>query len=69
MPTISQLPAATAVNATDEVPISQSGSVVAATIAQILASTQPAITLPGMASWGIFLPCRARRFRSASARA
>ena len=52
MPTISQLPAATAVNATDEVPISQNGTVVSATVRQLLASTQPAITLPDVGLLG-----------------
>jgi hypothetical protein len=45
MPTISQLPSAATVYAADEIPISQNGSVYAASIATILATTQPAITI------------------------
>ena len=52
MPTISQLPPASAISATDEVPISQSGSVCAASIGMLLASTQPAITLDSPALLG-----------------
>jgi hypothetical protein len=43
MPTISQLPAASSVSAADEVPISQNGSAVAASVGVLLASAQPAI--------------------------
>ena len=43
MPTISQLPPAGPVSAADELPISQSGSVCAASVGALLASTQPAI--------------------------
>ena len=43
MPTISQLPPAGTVSAADEVPISQNGSVCAASVGMLLASTQPAI--------------------------
>jgi Fibronectin type III domain len=43
MPTISQLPSAGSVSAADEVPISQNGSVCAASVGALLASTQPAI--------------------------
>jgi hypothetical protein len=43
MPTISQLPPASLVTAADEIPISQNGSVCAASVGALLASTQPAI--------------------------
>ena len=46
MPTIQQLPQASQVNDTDEVPLSQGGITRAASIAQILAATQPAQSLP-----------------------
>jgi len=45
MPTIKQLPAATSVNATDVLPISQGGSTKALTVAQLLSSTQAALSL------------------------
>lgn len=45
MPTISQLPVATNVTAADTVPISQSGTTRAAAVGELLASTQPAITI------------------------
>jgi hypothetical protein len=43
MPTISQLPAAVAISASDLVPISQGGSVHAISVGALLAQTQPAI--------------------------
>lgn len=43
MPTISQLPAASSVSATDEVPISQAGTARATSVGALLASMQPAI--------------------------
>jgi hypothetical protein len=43
MPTISQLPAASSISAADQVPISQDGSVCAASVGALLASVQPAI--------------------------
>jgi len=43
MPTISQLPPAATVSAVDEVPISQGGTALAASVGTLLASTQPAI--------------------------
>jgi hypothetical protein len=46
MPTIGQLPAATSVSDTDEVPIFQNGQTLAATRAQFLAGIQTAITIP-----------------------
>lgn len=45
MPTIPQLPAATQVNADDELPLSQGGVTVSVTVSELLASTQPALTL------------------------
>lgn len=45
MPTITQLPAATATTATDELPASQSGIVKKVTIAQVTAGLQPTISL------------------------
>lgn len=45
MPTIPQLPAATQVNPDDEVPLSQGGVTVQVTVAELLASTQPLLTL------------------------
>ncbi|HBK05784.1 MAG TPA: hypothetical protein DDZ81_07940 [Acetobacteraceae bacterium] len=45
MPTISQLPSAASVIATDEVPISQGGIARSASIGEILASTQPVISI------------------------
>ena len=45
MPTISQLPSAGAVSATDLVPISQGGSVHAASVGALLAQAQPAIII------------------------
>ena len=48
MPTIKQLPAATSVNATDVLPISQGGTTKALAIGDLLSSTQPALLLaPG----------------------
>lgn len=52
MPTIAQLPAATAPEATDEIPISQGGVVRATTVGTLLASTQSAIQLPSGALLG-----------------
>lgn len=46
MPTIAHLPAAAAVTAADELPISQGGSVCAVTVGALLANTQPAIMAP-----------------------
>ncbi|MBV9756817.1 MAG: hypothetical protein JO047_07165 [Alphaproteobacteria bacterium] len=45
MPTIPQLPAATQVNPDDEVPLSQGGVTVSVTVAELLASTQPLLTV------------------------
>jgi hypothetical protein len=45
MPTISQLPPANAVSATDEVPISQAGTTRSASVSELLASVQPLITV------------------------
>lgn len=45
MPTISQLPSAQTVNASDSVPISQAGSAHAVTVGTLLGSTQPAIMI------------------------
>lgn len=45
MPTIKQLPAATSVNATDVLPISQGGTTKALTVAGLLSSTQAALSL------------------------
>ena len=45
MPTITQLPSATAVSAADEMPISQGGTARAASVGVLLASTQPAIII------------------------
>ena len=57
MPTISQLPAASQVTATDQLPISQGGSACSVSIGALLAGTQPAIisatgTLLGRTSLG-----------------
>jgi hypothetical protein len=57
MPTISQLPVATRVAATDQLPISQDGSACSVSIGTLLAGTQPAIlaatgTLLGRTSLG-----------------
>jgi len=46
MPTIGQLPPATSVSDTDELPIFQNGQTLAATRAQILAGVQTALSLP-----------------------
>jgi parallel beta-helix repeat protein len=46
MPTIGQLPAATSVADTDELPIYQNGQTLYATRAQILAGVQPVLSLP-----------------------
>ncbi len=46
MPTIGQLPPATSVSDTDEIPIFQNGQTLAATRAQVLAGVQTALTLP-----------------------
>jgi parallel beta-helix repeat protein len=46
MPTIGQLPAATSVSDTDELPIFQNGATLAATRAQLLAGVQTALALP-----------------------
>jgi hypothetical protein len=45
MPTITQLPAATSVSSADELLVSQGGTSRAATVSQVLASTQPAISV------------------------
>jgi len=45
MPTISQLPTAQNINASDEIPISQSGSLHSVAVGTLLASAQPAISL------------------------
>ncbi len=45
MPTISQLPPANVVSATDEVPISQAGTARSASVGELLASVQPVITV------------------------
>lgn len=45
MPTIPQLPAATQVNPDDEVPLSQGGVTVSVTVAELLAGTQPLLTV------------------------
>lgn len=46
MPTIGELPAATSVSDTDELPIFQNGATLAATRAQLLAGVQTALALP-----------------------
>ena len=46
MPTISQLPAATSVSASDTLPLSQGGAVRSVSVGSLLASTQPAIAIP-----------------------
>jgi len=46
MPTIPQLPPANSSGAQDELPVSQSGITRSVTVAELLASTQPAIELP-----------------------
>jgi hypothetical protein len=46
MPTIGQLPPASSVADTDELPIYQNGQTLAATRAQVLAGVQPALSLP-----------------------
>jgi len=46
MPTIGQLPPATSVSDTDEIPIFQNGQTLAATRAQVLAGVQTALSLP-----------------------
>jgi hypothetical protein len=46
MPTIPQLPPASESGAQDELPVSQSGITRSVTVAELLASTQPAIELP-----------------------
>src|SRR5690348_11612575 len=43
MPTISQLPAATAVTSADKLPVSQDGTTHAVSVGTLLAGTQPAI--------------------------
>gem|GEM_PF-4219580 len=45
MPTVAQLPEATAVNSTDQILIDQNGVSITATVVQLLGSTQPALTL------------------------
>jgi hypothetical protein len=45
MPTVDALPAATAVTATDELPVSQSGTLNKATVAQLTAGLQPTLAL------------------------
>jgi hypothetical protein len=45
MPTISQLPPASAISAADEVPISQAGVARSASVGELLASAQPVITV------------------------
>src|ERR1035438_3193128 len=45
MPTISQLPSATSVSASDLVPISQGGSAHSVSVGTLLAQTQPAIII------------------------
>ena len=45
MPTIQQLPSASQAGATDELPVSQGGVTRSVTVADLLASTQPAITM------------------------
>ncbi len=45
MPTINQLPLATQINASDVLPISQAGATRSASIGNLLAATQPVITL------------------------
>lgn len=45
MPTITQLPAATDISSADELLVSQGGTARAATVSQVLASTQPAISV------------------------
>ncbi len=61
MPTIPQLPVATTANADDELPLQQNGATTSVTVATLLASTQPAITVPtgallGRASLGAGTP-------------
>ena len=46
MPTISQLPEATATTAQDELPVSQSGITRYVTVGELLSETQPAIVVP-----------------------
>ena len=46
MPTISELPPASAVGAADLVPISQSGTTAATNVGNLLAGTQPAVLIP-----------------------
>src|SRR5579862_7340298 len=45
MPTIPQLPAATQVNSDDELPLSQGGVTHSVTVGDLLAGTQPALTV------------------------
>ena len=52
MPTIQQLPAASQANATDEIPVSQSGVTRQVSVGDLLASTQPAITVASNALLG-----------------
>ena len=46
MPTITQLPSATATGAQDEIPLSQAGVTRAVSVAELLSGTQPAIEVP-----------------------
>lgn len=52
MPTINQLPTATAVSPADSIPLSQSGTARSASIGTLLASTQPAIIVDSPALLG-----------------
>ena len=52
MPTIQQLPAASTANATDELPVSQNGITRSVSVGDLLASTQPAITVASNALLG-----------------
>ncbi len=52
MPTIPQLPPASSSGSQDELPVSQSGITRSVTVAELLASTQPAIELPSASLLG-----------------
>jgi hypothetical protein len=52
MPTIPQLPTATATGAQDEIPVSQSGITRAVTVAELLSGTQAAIEVPSQVVLG-----------------
>ena len=52
MPTIPELPNATATGAQDELPVSQNGITRAVTVAELLSDTQPAIVIPSQTVLG-----------------